>query len=213
MTIIVDLIIVVFIALCVMIGYIKGLTGALIKIIAFVMSLVIAFVLFVPVSNFVIQNTQIDENIERSIREMIVSQEGKTEEDKMPTAINEYISKQVEKAADSAKEGVADLAAKEVAQTIVKAGTWIGLFVVARIVLILLKLITSLITKLPVIKQFDKIGGIIYGLLEGLIITYFALAMISFITPMTKGKLSEQINKSYIGSTMYNHNLLLNIIF
>lgn len=213
MTIMVDLIIVAFIALCVIIGYIKGLTGALIKIIAFVMSLVIAFVLFVPVSNFVIQNTQIDENIERSIREMIVSQEGKTEEDKMPTAINEYISKQVEKAADSAKEGVADLAAKEVAQTIVKAGTWIGLFVVARIALILLKLITSLITKLPVIKQFDKIGGIIYGLLEGLIITYFALAMISFITPMTKGKLSEQINKSYIGSTMYNHNLLLNIIF
>lgn len=213
MTIIVDLIIIAIIALCVIIGYIRGLTGALIKIIAFVMSLVIAFVLFMPVSNFVIQNTQIDDSIERSIREIIVSQEGKSEEEKMPTAINEYISQKVEEAARNAKEGVADIAAKEVAQTIVKAGTWIGLFIVARVALILLKLITSLITKLPVIKQFDKVGGIIYGLVEGLLITYFALAMISFVTPMTKGKLSEEINKSYLGSTMYHHNLLLNIIF
>ena len=213
MTIIVDLIIIAILALCVIIGYIRGLTGALIKIIAFVMSLVIAFVLFVPVSNFVIQNTQIDDSIERSIREIIVSQEGKSEEEKMPTAINEYISQKVEEAAKNAKEGVADIAAKEVAQTIVKAGTWIGLFIVARVALILLKLITILITKLPVIKQFDKVGGIIYGLVEGLLITYFALAMISFVTPMTKGKLSEEINKSYLGSTMYHHNLLLNIIF
>ena len=44
-------------------------------------------------------------------------------------------------------------------------------------------------------------------------ITYFALALISFITPMTKENLSDSINKSYIGSSMYNNNLLLKIIF
>ena len=72
------------------------------------------------------------------------------------------------------------------------------LFIIARIALIVLKFITALIAKLPVIKQFDKLGGIIYGLLEGLVITYLALALISFITPMTKGNLSSDINKSYI---------------
>ena len=214
MTIIVDLVIAGIIALCIITGYIKGLTGSLIKILSFVLSLVIAFVLFVPVSNFIIENTQIDENIEKTIRETIISEEDKTvQNETMPTAITEYINQKVEEAAENAKEDIVDSTAKDVACTIVKAGTWIALFLVARIALILLKFITSLITKLPVIKQFDKLGGIIYGLIEGVIITYIALALISFITPMTNGTLSENINKSYIGSKMYNNNILLNIIF
>ena len=65
MSVIIDLIIVAVIAICIIIGYVRGLTGCLIKILSFVLSLVIAFILFVPVSNFVIENTQIDENLEK----------------------------------------------------------------------------------------------------------------------------------------------------
>lgn len=219
MSVIIDLIIVAVIAICIIIGYVKGLTGSLIKILSFVLSLVIAFILFVPVSNFVIENTQIDEMIMENIVEIVMGEklaandEQAKKNETMPTAITEYINEKIEEAADDAKESIVDNTAKEVSLTIVKAGTWIVLFILARILLILLKLITSLIAKLPVIKQFDKLGGIIYGLIEGLIITYFALALISCITPMTKGTLSESINKSYIGSQMYNNNLLLNIIF
>ena len=214
MTIIVDLVIIAIIALCIIRGYIKGLTGSLIKILSFVLSLIIAFVLFVPVSNFIINTTQIDENIENSIREVVISEEEGTQTNEtMPTAITDYINQKVEEAADTAKESVVNSTVTEVSRTIVKAGTWIVLFILARIALILLRFITSLIAKLPIIKQFDKLGGIVYGLAEGLIITYLALALISFITPMTKGTLSENINKSYVGSTMYNNNILLNIIF
>lgn len=213
MAIIIDLIIVAVIAICIIIGYMRGLTGCLIKILSFVLSLVIAFVLFVPVSNFIIQNTQIDDNLEKSIREMIVSDNKGTDEEDMPTAMADYINKKTEELANNAKEEIADATAKDVSQTIVKAGTWIALFIIARIALIFLKLITSLIAKLPVIKQCDKLGGIIYGVIEGLLITYFALAVISFVTPVTNGNLAENINKSYIGSQMYNHNLLLKIIF
>lgn len=212
MSVIIDFIIVAVIAICIIIGYVRGLTGCLIKILSFVLSLVIAFILFVPVSNFVIENTQIDENLEKSIREMIIS-DNKSSEEEMPTAMSDYINKKAEEIVDNAKEEVVNATARDISQTIVKAGTWIALFIVARIALIFLKLITSLISKLPVIKQCDKLGGIIYGVLEGLLITYFALAVISFITPITNKNLSENINKSYLGSQMYNHNLLLKIIF
>lgn len=213
MSIIIDLVIVGVIALCIIIGYVKGLTGSLIKILSFVLSLVTAFILFVPVSNFIIENTQTDDMTENKIRETVITNEGEERNETMPTTITEYINEKVEQAADDAKEGIVDSTAKEVSQTIVKAGTWIILFILARIASTLLKFISSLIAKLPVIKQFDKLGGIIYGLIEGLIITYFALALISCITPMTRGQLSEDINKSYIGSAMYNNNLLLKIIF
>jgi len=214
MSIIVDLVIIGIIAICSLIGYIRGLTGSLIKILSFILSLIIAFILFVPVSNFVINNTQIDENIEKSIREVIISDEKETEqEEKMPKAITDYINQKLENTVDNAKEGIANSTAKEVSVTIVKAGTWIALFLLARIILILLKFITGLISRLPIIKQFDKIGGILYGFIEGLVITYIALALISFISPITNSQLSEDINNSQVGSKMYNNNILLNIIF
>lgn len=212
MSIIVDLVVIGIILLCIITGYVRGLTGSLIKILSFVLSIVIAFVLFVPISNLIIDKTNIDENLEQSIREMII-QDNETEEKNMPTAITDYIGEQVEQAADNAKESIVNSTARDVSLTIVKAGTWIVLFIVARILLICLKFITGLIAKLPVIKQFDKLGGVIYGILEGLIIVYVILAIISFVSPMLNGTLSSAIEESYIGSMMYNNNLLLNIIF
>ena len=211
-SIIVDLVILAIFILCIIIGYVRGLTGSLIKILSFVLSIVIAFILFVPISNLIINNTQIDDNLEQSIREMIIGN-SEEEEQKMPEAITDYIEQQVESASDSAKEAIADSTAREVSLTIVKAGTWIVLFIVARILLIFLRFITALIAKLPVIKQFDKLGGIIYGVIEGLIIIYVLLAIISFVSPMTNGALTNAIEQSYVGSMMYNNNLLLEIIF
>ncbi len=212
MSIIVDIAILAIIVLCIIIGYVRGLTGSLIKIVSFVLSLIIAFVLFIPVSNLIINNTEIDENLESSIRNMIIQDE-QNEDENMPEAITDYIGQKIDQAADDAKEAIVDSTARDVALTIVKAGTWIALFIIARILLIFLRFITSLIAKLPVIKQFDKLGGIIYGLIEGLIIVYFLLALISFISPMLNGTLANAIDESFVGSMMYNNNLLLKIIF
>ncbi len=217
MSVIIDLVIIGIIALCIIIGYVRGLTGSLIKILSFVLSLAVAFILFVPVSNIIINNTEMDENLEKSIREIVLQTQEANEENQkqenMPSVITDYISKKIEEASNQAKEAIVDSTARDVTETIIKGGTWIVLFIVARFLFILLKFVTALIAKLPVIKQCDKLGGIIYGLLKGLIITYVGLAIISFVTPMTDGTFSESINKSYIGSFMYNNNILLNIIF
>lgn len=213
MSIIVDLVVIGIMLLCIIIGYVRGLTGSLIKILSFVLSIIIAFVLFIPISNFIINNTKIDDNLEQSMREIIIKEDEGTNEKEMPETITEYINSKVEQAADSAKETIVDNTAREVSVTIVKAGTWIVLFIVARILLILLKFITSLIAKLPVIKQFDKLGGIIYGILEGLIIVYVLFAIISFASPVINTSLPNTIDDSYVGSMMYNNNLLLKIIF
>lgn len=213
MPIIVDLIVIGIMLLCIIIGYVRGLTGSLIKILSFVLSIIIAFVLFIPISNFIINNTKIDDNLEQSIREMIIKEDEGTVETEMPQTITDYINNQVEQASDSAKETIVSNTAREVSITIVKAGTWIGLFIVARILMIFLKFITGLIARLPVIKQFDKLGGIIYGILEALIIIYVLFAIISFISPMTNASLANVIDKSYVGSIMYNNNVLLKIIF
>lgn len=222
MSIIIDLIILGILILCIALGYHKGLTGSLLKIISFVLALVIAFVLFKPVSSFIINKTDWDENLEQSIRNMIIDdKQGETSQDEaneadknMPTVIMEHINKKVEEAGDDAKEAIVDATSRDVAVTIINAGTWIGLFLVARIVLFFVKGLASLITKLPVIKQFDKLGGIIYGVVEAVIIIYGILAVLSFVSPLVEGTgILVAIQKSFIGSVMYNNNLLLKLIF
>ena len=211
MSIIVDIVIIGIILFCLIIGYVRGLTGSLIKILSFVLSIIIAFILFVPISNFIINNTQIDEKIEQSIREKLI--DNSQEDEKMPEAITDYIGQKVEQATDDTKEAIINSTARDVSITIVKSGIWIILFIIARILLIFLKFITGLIARLPVIKQFDKLGGIIYGILEGLVIVYVLLAIISFASPVVDGSFIKDIEKSNVGSVMYNDNLLLKIIF
>lgn len=221
MSIIIDLVILGILVLCIALGYHKGLTGSLLKIISFVLALVIAFVLFKPVSNFIIYKTNWDENLEQGIRDTILAEDSKEviendneENQKMPTVITEYINNAVEEAGNDAKEAIVDATSRDVALTIINAGVWIGLFLVARIVLFFIKGLARLITKLPIIKQFDKLGGIIYGVLEALIIIYGILAIASFVSPLINSTgILAAIQKSFIGSIMYNNNLLLKLIF
>lgn len=222
MSIIIDLIILGILVLCIALGYHKGLTGSLLKIISFVLAFVIAFVLFKPVSNFIIEKTNWDENLEQSIRDVIVANnnqetsvtETNEEKQNMPDVIMEYINKTVEEAGNDAKESIADATARNVAIIIINAGVWIGLFLIARIILFFVKGLANLITKLPVIKQFDKLGGIIYGMIEGVVIIYGILAILSFVSPLVNGLgVVDAVQKSFIGSVMYNNNLLLKLIF
>ena len=214
MGIIVDLIIVGILVLCIFLGYKRGLTGSLLKIVTFLLALVIAFILFKPVSNFIINNTKLDENLESSIKSMFLEVEENDTSSNMPTAMTDYINKVIEDAADDAKTAVVETAARDVAISIINLGVVIVVYIIARIILIFVKGIASLITKLPVIKQFDKLGGIIFGLLKALVIIYVILAIISFVsTVITDSGVIDAINQSFIGKGMYNNNILLEIVF
>ena len=218
MSLIIDLIILGLILLCVFFGYKKGLTKCVIKILSFVIAIVIAVVLFKPISNFVINNTKIDDNIKNSIIEIVsddVNETGKVKEySNLPKSIVNHINESIEVAVNETKQTVVNQVAQQISTTAVNVGVAIGLFIIARIALIFVSALSSLITDLPIIKQFDKAGGIIYGLVEALIIIFIIFAIISFISPMIEGSgLITAINKSIVGSVFYNNNILMNIIF
>ena len=71
MSILIDIIIIAIIGVCIFLGYKRGLIGVIFKILSFFIAVIVALVLFKPVSYFVINNTKIDEQIESSIIEII----------------------------------------------------------------------------------------------------------------------------------------------
>lgn len=68
-----DIVIIIFIALCILLGYIRGLAKVAVKIIGFIASLIIALVLYTPVSNYIINNTEVVGNLQVTIQDKIYS--------------------------------------------------------------------------------------------------------------------------------------------
>ncbi|NLC88194.1 MAG: CvpA family protein [Clostridiaceae bacterium] len=218
MSIIIDLIIIAIVGICVFFGYKKGLTKSVIKILSFIIAIAVAAILFKPVSNIIIDNTQIDETIKQSVVNIVkedVKENGEVKEDTdLPKTMVEYINKSVETAVQDTKETIVENAANGIAVTSINVGVAILLFIIVRVLLIFVSALSKIITDLPIIKQFDKTGGLLYGLVKSLVIILVIFALISFISPLIgETGIITEINKSFIGSILYNNNLLLKIIF
>ena len=213
MGIVVDLIIVAVMLLFIFLGYKKGLTGSLIKLLSFVIAIVLAVILYKPVGNVVIENTTIDDNIRTSLNETFGVQENKQEEkneENVPSSIMNNINKEIENATDEVKTNVID----ETTKTLVYVGSAIVIFLAVKVVLLIVSLFTSQITKLPIIRQVDKIGGLAYGAIEGVVIVYAILAVISLTSVMwANNAVVMAIGKSTLGEMLYNNNIILNLLF
>lgn len=211
MGIIVDLIIIAVVLLFIFLGYKKGLTGSLIKLLSFIIAIVVAFVLYKPVANAVIENTVIDDNI-RTTLSATLGVENKTEntEENVPSTIMDNINKEIENATDEVKANVID----HTTITIVNIGSGIVIFLAVRVILVLISLFAKILTDLPVIKQVDKLGGLAYGAIEGIFIVYAVLAVISLTSVIwANNAVVTAIAKSSLGEMLYNNNIILNLLF
>lgn len=218
MSIIIDLIIVAIIALCIFFGYKKGLIGVAFKILSFFIALIVAVTLSYPISNAIINNTDIANNISKSIQDNFIS-EGNVEDENQPVqiegqdAISNSVLNFMEDTVNDAKDQGVKVLAENLAVIIVRVAVAIGLYIVTRFILFFFRKLAEAIAEIPLIKQFNKAGGLIYGILQGFLIVYVVLAIISLLSPVIGNTaFLIAINNSFIGNFMYNHNLLVQII-
>ena len=213
MGIVLDIIIAVVILANIYICYQKGIVKLAVGLIAVLVSIVLAIVLYKPVSALIINNTQIDDNIEKAIIEnFTVNQEKSVETE--DNGIMKYMESYVDDAVNKTKNQIVIEAAGVISTKLINVGVMIGIFILARVILVVITLMADIITELPILKQFDAIGGILYGVIKSLLIIYAVLAILFFIVYTTGNTaISEAIANSYITKLFYGHNLLLKIIF
>lgn len=219
MGVIVDLIIIAIVLLFIIVGYKKGLTGSLIKLLSFAIAVVLALILYKPVANTIIQRTQIDENLENAIITTFRSQENnqikqEKNQSNMPETIVNNINTQIDEATTEAKNAIVENTAMKTTKTIINIGSGILIYIIVRFILFIISIFAKQITKLPIIKQMDKTGGIIYGILEGMVIVYILLSIISLLSVIWNDNIViEAITKSTIGDMLYNNNIILKLLF
>ena len=213
--IIFDVIIVAIIALNAYSCYRKGLVNLAVGLIAFVAALILAVILFKPVSNVIIDNTKFDENIESFIVDNFSAQTPDGEQVQVQyVSVWSYLEKYIGEAMGETQNQLVADTAKTLSVKVINLITFIGIFTIVRVALFALTFIADAITSLPILKQIDDVGGILYGLVKALIIVYVALAILFFVVGLTANEtISTAIESSFVTKFFYNNNILLNLIF
>lgn len=205
MGIIVDIIILAILVLSIFLGYRKGLVELSIKLFAFLIAIVVTLILYKPVANFIIDHTTIDDKIQNTIMqkaEDAIDQTSKLSD-------NEYIQGTANNVANDIKNNMLPEEAHNLTVNIINLVVMIVLFLVIKIALRFVTAIANLVAKLPILNQFNKLGGSLYGLIRGLLVIYVVLMIVNFVgTINPNNQLHKKIVESHLGKAMYENNLL-----
>ena len=213
MGIILDVIIIAIIALNVYICYKKGLVNLAVGLIAVVAAIILSVIFYKPVTNIIVENTEFDEKLQSTIIETFTP-EGADAGQVKYVGILSYLETEIGNAVNEKKDEVVYETANAMSIKIINLIVFIVIFTAVRVALFALTFVADAITSLPILKQLDDIGGVIYGLVKALLIIYIILAIVSLVVGITANTaISEAISSSYVTKFFYDNNLLLNLVF
>lgn len=217
--ILVDLVIVSIIISTAYWGYRRGLVAAIFKLLTFILSLIIVFLLYKPVSASIINNTELDEKLANAIKTSlsgtILTSDGHMIENSNSVSDGVYslIESFVSEALKKSEIDPIGYVSINLAQFMIRVGTMLLLFMISRFFLLFIRFAAELLANLPFIKMFNKSGGLIFGIIKGFFTIYLILAVFSLISPLisTWGVIGA-IEDSSLGSKMYDNNIIMNIL-
>ena len=202
MGIVIDIILVLIVALSAFLGYKKGLVELGAKLFAGIIAIVITLIIYKPVGNIVIKNTSIDEKIENTILEKttnVIDENSKISD-------NKYIQDASDNAVSQVKEEVIPEQARNIAVNVVYVATALILFIVSKIVLSIVISLANAVASLPILKQFNEIGGLLYGLVRGAIISFVLILVIGTIAKLNPNcSLSKNVESTYLLKEVYSN--------
>ena len=192
MGIIIDLILIAIVLLSAFLGYKKGLVKLGAKLFAGIIAIVLTLILYRPVSGAIIKNTPIVEKIKNVVIENSSNFENQ-DKDKVSTQITTQV-----------KNEILPAEAENIAKSIVYAVTSIVLFLVIKIILSIVISLIDGIARLPILKQFNEVGGLVYGLARGMFIVCVIILLMGVHAKVKpENNLNENIEKSNITKMIY----------
>ena len=194
MEIAIDLIVLAIVVLSAILGYKKGLVKLGAKLFAGIIAIILTFALYKPVSNFIFENTNLRQDIENAILEktnsIVENSENNTQKMVTETINNKVMPEQ----------------AKEISKNAVYVLSGIGLYIVLKILLSIVFSLLNVIANLPILKQFNETGGLLYGIIRGLLIVCIALLLTNvYIKTTPNTDLDEKIEHTYITKFIYSN--------
>lgn len=198
---ILDIILIILFVLMMLYGYKKGCIGIVAKLVSLIVAFMLAYLLAQTVGGY-IAGTSLGENIQNTIESKVVGELDSSEEFTVISMIQDKLGLANEQA----------IAGKIISYVFTGFG-FITVFILARIVLWIAQKILEGIFELPVLKAFNKLGGVITAAILFIIEISIILAVIKSISTLTfMTGVVNTIYSSVITKAIYDHNIFTNII-
>lgn len=212
-------------ALGAFIGYKRGLVKMLIPLISLVVTLLFTS-LFTPyISGFLVNHTPIYEGIKKECLTVIgVKSEDfgnrSEQNDKIAgLSLPESLRRELEENNNSAiydalgVNNFVDYLGGYIAKTIVNILAYIITFVLIYILVRILLRTLNFITELPIIKSVNKLAGLLFGLIQGVLLLWIFQLILTVLSNTDYGRLlMEMTEKSAFLRFMYENNIFLHLI-
>lgn len=84
------------------------------------------------------------------------------------------------------------------------------MFIIANMILSILIRIVNMFFKLPILNSFNKVGGLLFGLIRGILVVFIIYALLTPIISLNPdGLIAIQTTNSTLGNYFYNNNLII----
>ncbi len=217
-------------------GYIRGFIRSMLGILGYIAAFLVAQTYAATVADYALTHFEQVRQMKANIAERVISTFNSNVS--MSTALESGSNAQISQALENGNvmeqlqlpEGIqsqllsfannADLAnsqsnavnalAENIASGVIYGLSFIAVVIGVLLVIKIGGLILEGIAKLPVLKQANKLGGVIFGLVKGLLLIFLFMALAAFTAPLTTNlDLIPTIQQSTLGVWFYNNNVLL----
>lgn len=243
MGLIIDILAIGVVIICGIIAYFKGFVKTFFGFVSIILSIILASLFSRPLATAIKDSTEIDEWIVSGITSLGIDNEREKsytilsgdnisgeiyiENEAFDEKNLEYMNKDILSFINNlpdtveaslnlgeAKEEVFLSIGNKVSDIVIGILSWVIIYFCLRIIFAILIIVFNGIMQIPILKSINNIAGLAIGLLLGVFRVYLVLAIVYFISSITNwSDLTLIINQSFIVSAMYNHNLIIGLIF
>jgi len=212
-----DIILIAVIAGICIFAYIKGLFIALFNFGSSIVAMIAAYI-FHPIFADLLEKTPLFNAIKEPIFEALdkagtdmglKTVEAFVQELNLPSVISNKILQQVNSQDTSVMVSqISDV----LTGIIISVIAVVVLFIIIKLLLLLLKNVIKGLVKLPVIRETDKIGGLVLGVLEAFVLLTVIGAVFTLFSGSVDGSFMEAVDNSIIARFFYYNNLIIALL-
>lgn len=221
----VDYVVIGVIAGYALIGYARGFIYAVFKVASFFVAALFSLQFYPYVSRMLISVIHLDvtmkniisNNLTKAVSSGQGGQGASSEAIKglvsswgLPSPVEAVVVKNLSVQASQAAGNIIESLSQSLSLIAVNIVSIIIIFAVVSFILIFARNLLEGLARLPIFKQINRVGGIVFGTLQGVMIVYIAFAILTlFASSQELKNVFTDINSSVLAKNFYTHNLLL----
>ncbi len=200
-----DICVLVIVAFFIWSGYKSGFMKAFVKVASYIISLIISFFLYPVISDLLVKTPIYDKLVEIIGQKYIIDNIS----DSMGQGAFDILSNYVSRGIQNAAQGIAE----SVALLIINIIAFIIILILSKIIIRVVGNLLGIFTKLPVIKQFNRLGGAVFGGIMGVMVLYILSAVLIMFSPLDpQSRVIYEIENSTFASEIYENNIILDFL-